>query len=103
MGWIATLAALAAIAILVFPPGLQAAEKVLCPAGTTIETNSDSLDALRRSSTAKIYSQYCTSPTKLADVTTRWLLFIGIGLTLTALCLFLRSRLTPPLLRAPAI
>ena len=101
------LAALAAVLTLisglVFPPGLQAVEKVICPSGTTIESSRDSLDALRRSSTAESYSQYCTSSSKLADVTTRWFLLIGGGLVLAALCLMLRSRLTPPLLRAPTV
>ena len=99
----AFVAVAALVSGLVFPPGLRAAEKVICPAGTTIETSRHSLDVLRRSSTAESYSQYCTSSSKLVDVTTRWFFLIGGALVLCGLCLLLRSRLTPPLLRAPEV
>lgn len=107
LGWIGLLAALAAGLALVFglvyPPGLRAAETVICPAGTTIVTNQNNLDALRRSSTAERYSQFCTGPKKLVNATTRWFAFIGGGLVLSGLCHFLRARLTPPPLLAPVV
>lgn len=106
LGWIALLAAVAAVLTLafglVFPPGMQAVEKVICPSGTTAETDDASLDALRRSSSAHGYSQYCTSPSELVDVTTRWFMFIGGAVLLCGVCLLVRSRLTPPRLQAPA-
>lgn len=105
LGWIALLAAVAALLTLVFglvfPPGLQAVEKVMCPSGTTVETNGNSLDALRRSSSAHSYSQYCTSPSEFVDVTVPWFFLIGGSLLVCGACLLVRSRLTPPLLQAP--
>ena len=107
LGWVALVAALVAVATLVsglvFPPGLKATEKVICPSGMTVETSQTNLDALRRSSSAERYSQYCSStkPSRMEDVTTRWIMFIVGLLVVSVLSVFLRARLTPPLLRAP--
>lgn len=107
LGWIALLAALVAVAALVsglfFPPGLRAVEKVICPAGMTVQASGDNLDASRRSSTAERYSQYCssTNPSRMKDMTARWVMFIVGLLVSSGLSLFLRARLTPPRLRAP--
>lgn len=106
LGWIGLLSGLAALLVLVFglvfPPGLQAAEPLLCSSGTTVETNPDQLDLLRRGANSSDWSQFCTSPSQLDDVTTRWFLVIIGGFVLSGLSYFMRARLTPPVIRAPS-
>lgn len=100
LGWIGTFLILAVVFLLAanlfYPPALDPVSPVLCPSGTTVESNDRILDPARRASGR--HRIWCSSDRSAAelrweDVTDRWIITVVVCAAGAALALGIRSRL----------